>query len=59
MTVLHVQIIRDDSWLVAEALEEPGVMTQGRTLDEVVSNLREVIQLMFDSNDAQLELILL
>jgi predicted RNase H-like HicB family nuclease len=57
MRFLHIHIQQDDGWLVAQALEEPGVVTQGRTLDEIVRNVREVVELMFDEKDAQLELI--
>jgi predicted RNase H-like HicB family nuclease len=34
------------------------LLTQGRTLDEVVGNIREVIELMFSESDAQLELLI-
>jgi len=57
MKFLHVHIQRDNGWLVAQGLEEPGVITQGRTLDEVDRNVREVVQLMFDEPDVQLELL--
>ena len=57
MRVLHVHIQQDDGWLVAQGLEEPGVITQGRTLDEIVMNVREVVQLLFGEKDAQLELL--
>ena len=40
MRVLHVKVERDDGWLVAQALEEPGVITQGRTFDELIANVR-------------------
>jgi predicted RNase H-like HicB family nuclease len=57
MRNLHIQIQRDDAWLIAQALEEPSVITQGRTLDEIVKNVREVVQLMFDETNVQLELL--
>ena len=57
MRFLHIHIQRNDGWLVAQALEEPGVLTQGRTLDEIVRNVREVVRLMFNEQDAQLELL--
>jgi predicted RNase H-like HicB family nuclease len=57
MTFLHVHIQCDNSWLIAQGLEEPGVITQGRTLDEIVRNVREAVRLMFDESDVQLELL--
>jgi predicted RNase H-like HicB family nuclease len=57
MTFLRVHIQRDNDRLVAQGLEEPGVITQGRTLDEIDRNVREVVRLMFDEPDVQLELL--
>ena len=58
MRVLHVQVERSDAWLVAQALEEPGIITQGRTLDELVSNLRDAAALMLADRDVHLELLI-
>ena len=58
MRVLHVQVERSDTWLVAQALEEPGVITQGRTLDELVKNLRDAAALMLSNQDFHLELLI-
>ena len=58
MRVLHVQVERSDTWLVAQALEEPGVITQGRTLDELVNNLRDAAALMLSDQDVHLELLI-
>jgi predicted RNase H-like HicB family nuclease len=58
MKVLHVSVEQDDGWFIAQGLEEPGVITQGRTLDEIVANVREVIELMFERKDVDIELLL-
>ena len=58
MKVLHVKVEQDEGWFIAQGLEEPGVITQGRSLDEIVSNVREVIELMFDQKQVDIELIL-
>ncbi len=58
MHVLHVQVQREGKWYVAQGLEEPGVITQGHTLDEIVRNVREVMELMFGARQVQIELIL-
>ncbi|MGA2585244.1 MAG: hypothetical protein ABSG31_18390 [Tepidisphaeraceae bacterium] len=42
---------------MAQALEEPAIITQGRSLDEIVTNVRDVVQLLFNESDAQLELL--
>jgi predicted RNase H-like HicB family nuclease len=58
MKVLHVSVEQDEGWFIAQGLEEPGVITQGRTLDEIVTNVRDVISLMFDRKDVDIELLL-
>lgn len=58
MKVLHVSVEQDDGWYIAQGLEEPGVITQARSLDEIVTNVREVIDLMFDRRDVDIELLL-
>jgi predicted RNase H-like HicB family nuclease len=39
-------------------LEDPSVITQGRTLDEVLVNIRDVVALLYDEQPVQVELIL-
>jgi len=39
-----------DDWYVAYIEELPGANTQGRTIDEARSNLREAAQLIIESN---------
>ena len=58
MKVLHVKVEQDDGWFIAQGLEEPGVITQGKTLDEIVANVREVVELMFDQKQVTIELLL-
>ena len=42
----------DDGWYVAEAARLP-VVTQGRTIDETIGNLREALELHLESEDLQ------
>ena len=58
MKVLHVKVEQDDGWFIAQGLEEPGVITQGRTLDELVFMIRDAVDLMFNEKDVQIELLL-
>jgi predicted RNase H-like HicB family nuclease len=58
MKILHVKVEQDEGWFIAQGLEEPGVITQGRTLDEIVANVREVVELMFDQKNIEIELLL-
>ena len=47
---IHGVIVRSGRWYSAECLELP-VVTQGRTLDETVSNLREAVALHLEGED--------
>ena len=58
MNTLHVKVEQDHGWFIAQGLEEPGVITQGRTLDEIVANVREVVELMLGRKRVDIELLL-
>ena len=47
---VHAVVTRDPNWYIAECLEL-AVVTQGRTLDELVANLREAIALHLEGED--------
>jgi predicted RNase H-like HicB family nuclease len=57
MKVYHVMVAEEDGWFCASAMEDAAVFTQGRTLDEIITNIREVANLMYDETDVQVELI--
>jgi predicted RNase H-like HicB family nuclease len=48
---VHTIVTRDRGWYVAECLEI-AVVTQGRTLDELVTNVRDAIALHLDGGEA-------
>jgi predicted RNase H-like HicB family nuclease len=48
--IIHVHIYRGDTHFIAECLDLP-VVTQGRTLDELASNLQEAIALQLEGED--------
>ena len=50
-----IEIQRDGNCFVARCLEEESCFTQGRTLQETIRNMREVLELMLDVKDPQLE----
>jgi predicted RNase H-like HicB family nuclease len=52
-SLLHAVITRSENWYVAEVLELP-VVTQGRTLDEIVNNVREAVGLHLRDEDRAL-----
>ncbi|MDL2309031.1 type II toxin-antitoxin system HicB family antitoxin [Bacteroidales bacterium OttesenSCG-928-C03] len=38
----------DDGWYVAQCLEVPGALTQGKSIEEVKENLKDAIKLCLD-----------
>ena len=58
MKPYHVAVHQEDQWYVGRVLERSGVTTQGRTLDELVSMLRDAIDALWGERDVQLELVL-
>jgi predicted RNase H-like HicB family nuclease len=58
MKIYHVTLDREEGWYAAHALEDPSVITQGRTIDEVIVNVREVAELLYGEKEVQVELIL-
>jgi predicted RNase H-like HicB family nuclease len=57
MRVLHVKVEQGDEFLVAQALEEPGVITQGRTFDDLITNVRRAAELLLQEKDIHIELL--
>jgi predicted RNase H-like HicB family nuclease len=41
----------EDGWIVAECPVLPGCISQGRTRDEALANIREAIELCLESGD--------
>ncbi len=47
---LTAVIQQEDNWYVAKCLEN-GVASQGKTLDEAMSNLKEAVELYYEDSD--------
>ena len=43
-------IIKEDTWYAGFIKELPGANSQGKTIDEVIENLREAVTLILESN---------
>ena len=43
---------------VARSLEDSSIFTQGRSLDEITENIREVADLLHGERDVQVELVI-
>lgn len=58
MRIYHVAVEREAGMYAARALEDPALITQGRTLDEVIINVRDAAALLRGEKAVQVELIL-
>ena len=43
----------DDGWIVAECPIIPGCVSQGRTREEAISNIREAILLCLETSESE------
>ena len=50
LAAIHVAVLKSEGWYVAECLEV-AVVTQGRTLDETLANLRDALELHLDEEE--------
>ena len=55
---LHVAIEQTGEWYAARLLEDDSCYSQGKTLEEVVDNIREVIELVRGEKKPDLEVII-
>lgn len=59
METYHVIVEQaEDGWLAAHALVDDSVHTQGKSLDEITANIRDVIETLFGERDVQIELLI-
>ena len=45
----NVYITKEDNWYVANSIET-GVASQGKSIEEAISNLKEALELYFEDN---------
>ena len=43
----------EDGWIVVECPSLPGCLSQGRTMDEALANIREAIELSLETRQAE------
>jgi predicted RNase H-like HicB family nuclease len=55
MKKLSVRIFKSEKWYVAECLELPGCVSQGRTRASALRNIKEAIALYLESVEAHKE----
>lgn len=58
MKVYHVIVEQSEGWLAAHAPEDDSVHTQGKTLDEITANIRDVAHLVCADKHIHVELVI-
>ncbi|MBN2517890.1 MAG: type II toxin-antitoxin system HicB family antitoxin [Candidatus Altiarchaeota archaeon] len=50
METYHIKIEKDheSEWLVVQCVEYPGAISQGKTIDECISNIKEALDLILE-----------
>jgi len=50
--IIQIRVYKGEKYYVAECIDLP-IVTQGKTLDEVVENIREAISLHLETEDLE------
>ncbi len=58
MQVLTIEIERDEDFFVAQCKEHSNCFTQGKTIEEAIHNIKEVIELILEIKKPKLNVIL-
>lgn len=58
MKILHVSVEEDDGWLIAQGLEEPAIITQAKSLDSLVANVRDAARLLKYARELHIVLVI-
>ncbi len=48
MQTYHVDLEEEDGWYVVQCVELPGAITQGRTREEALANIKDAIELLLE-----------
>ena len=57
MKVYRIAVEPEDDWFCLSAVNDPGVYTQARSLDEAIFMVRDVVELLYGERDIQIELV--
>lgn len=52
----NVYIIKEDNWYVANSIET-GIASQGKSIEEAINNLKEALELYFEDNKEEKDVI--
>ncbi len=53
----RIAVEQEDDWFCLSAVNDPGVYTQARSLDEAIFMVRDVVELRYGERDIQIELV--
>ncbi len=58
MRTFTIEIEKDEKFYVAQCVEHSNCFTQGRTIEEAIHNIKEVIELILNIKRPKLNIIL-
>ena len=59
MKVYRIAVEQEDDWFCLSAVNDPGVYTQAKSLDEAIFMVRDVVELLYGERGIQIELVVL
>ena len=57
MKMYRIAVEQEDDWFCLSAVNDHGVYTQARSLDEAIFMVRDVVELLYGERDIQIELV--
>ncbi len=58
MKAINVEIEKDEDFYIAQCVEHSNCFTQGKTIEEVIHNIKEVLGLVLEIKHFKLNIIL-
>ncbi|MFO0794054.1 MAG: type II toxin-antitoxin system HicB family antitoxin [Candidatus Brocadiaceae bacterium] len=58
MKTFTVEIEKDEKFYIAQCLEHSNCFTQGKTIEEAIHNIKEIIELILDVKHPKLNVVL-
>ena len=58
MQTFTIEIEKDENFYVAQCIEHSNCFTQGKTIEETIHNIKEVIELILNVKHPKLKIVL-
>lgn len=58
MQKFNIEIEKDENFYIAQCIEQSNCFTQGKTIEETIHNIKEVIDLILNIKNPKINIIL-